>query len=158
MFVDSEIADLFSKHIDVVSIAIVVRDKYFYVELTDTYCEEDVSNFTYDCVLPYLNASYKPLVEYGCVHTRASTKECQRLLLSWLTLFKSQRNVIVTDGCMFDYYALKQLLGSHWQRYGFKLMHVDQAYFDKFGVHNALQDAMHLQNKRLSEIEEGSRF
>lgn len=153
IFIDTEFTNLWSES-QLISLALVCGYRRFYCELTDTYAEEDVSNFVYDCVLPFLDAPKAPIIENGCVYTRETKKEAQALLLQWLMQFKDDQATIVTDTHYYDFMQLQELLGKDmWPGYLDKApLLVSNTVPNLSNYHHALDDAINLQNHKIAEL------
>ena len=137
-----------------ISIGLVCGYRKYYVELTDTYSPEDVNTFVFDCVLPFLDADYEPKMENGCIYTKATESQARALLIVWLQQFKDEQATIVTDTFYYDFIQLQKLLGADgWPGYLDKPpLFVENEYFNTFGSHHALDDAIHLHNHHIKRI------
>ena len=152
IYIDTEFTD-FNLTADLVSMALVCGNKYYYVELTDNYAPEDVTNFVYDCVLPFLDAPYSPKMELGCVYTRAAKKEAVALLVSWLGQFKNYRVTLVTDSAYYDYKQLQKLLGKQWPSFlNHEPLIIDSVTRETFGSHHAYEDVLHIRSEHTASL------
>lgn len=105
LFLDSEFTNL-SAAAKLISLALVAEDgREFYVELLDTWQEEDCSDFVKEIVLPQLwGGSYA-----------LSIVEARMSLLRFLTSFKKEVE-IVTDAPQYDWELFCDLVydGGRW--------------------------------------------
>lgn len=101
IFFDTEFTDL-ADDAKLISIGLIdeTGERTFYAELSDTWSEDDLSEFAVEEVLPHL----------GEAATRISLRELRRRLADWLASFTDEVQ-LATDSVSWDWMWIVEIFG-----------------------------------------------
>lgn len=112
LFLDTEFTSLEIDDAKIISIALISEDgaRSFYAEITDTYHEDDCSDFVKEVVLPLLDAPSRRGHDFLNVYEKMTHIKAARELDYWLENIKDDV-AIWTDAPDYDWKLFCALLG-----------------------------------------------